>query len=165
MKALIKNTLILAFLFTFTTTYAQETNTEIKKDTFVFVENPPKFPGGDEARLKYISSKLKYPKEAKDKNIEGTVYITFVVEADGSITNVRNLRGVCESIDKVALDVVRDMPKWIPATTKGKAVRSQFNMPLRFILVNTAPKGLTRKEKRDLKKKQKAEAKAKESNE
>ena len=165
MKALIKNTLILAFLFTFTTTYAQETNTEIKKDPFVFVENPPEYPGGDKARLSFLSENIHYPKDAIDAGIQGNIYVQFIIEKDGSVSNVKILRGITPSMDKEVIRVIKLMPKWKPGTQKGRAVRAQFNMPVRFILEDDNPKKMTKKEKRALKKKQKAEAKAKESNE
>jgi len=93
--------------------------------------------------------------------IQGTVYVQFVIEKDGSISNTKILRGVSSNMDKEVIRVVKLMPKWKPGTQKGKAVRCQFNMPVRFILQDDSPKKLSNKEKRALKKKQKAEAKAK----
>ncbi len=163
MKALIKNTLLLAFIFTFTSTYAQESNDESEGDIFVFVENPPEYPGGDKARLSFLSENIHYPKDAIDAGIQGNIYVQFIIEKDGSVSNVKILRGIIPSMDKEVIRVIKLMPKWKPGTQRGKVVRVQFNMPVRFILEDDNPKKMTKKEKRALKKKQKAEAK--ESNE
>jgi len=71
---------------------------------------------------------------ARESGIEGTVYVTFVVEKDGSITDVRVLRGIGGGCDKEAIRVVKEMPKWDPGKQRGKPVRVQFNMPIRFTL-------------------------------
>ncbi len=105
-----------------------------EKMIFYVVEEIPTFPGGDEARTKYLSSNVIYPQEARAKGIEGTVYMTFIIEEDGSVTDVKVLRGVNELIDKAALDAVSGMPKWEPGKQKGKPVAVQFNMPIKFSL-------------------------------
>ena len=129
---------------------------------FVFVEDVPEYKGGDEARIKYLQQTIHYPEKAKEKNMQGTVYITFVVEKDGSVSNIKVLRGVCESLDAEAVRVISSMPDWTPGRQRGKAVRVQYNMPIRFVLADDGTsKHLTKKEKKALKKKQKAEAKAK----
>lgn len=94
----------------------------------------PKFPGGDAARIKYMVENVKYPETAKDKGSQGTVYISFVVEKDGSITNPKIAKGVENSLDAEAFRVVNSMPKWIAGTDKGKPVRVQFTMPIQFKL-------------------------------
>ncbi len=101
---------------------------------FNVVETMPEFPGGQDARHKYIASALKYPDEAKKAGTTGTVYITFVVETDGSISDAKVLRGIGHGCDEAALEAVRNMPKWKPGMQRGKAVRVQFNMPIRFAL-------------------------------
>jgi TonB family protein len=100
----------------------------------VWVEEMPEFPGGDSARVKFITDNIVYPQIAKEKGIEGTVYVKFVVEMDGSITNVEVLRGVSTELDKEAVRVVSIMPKWKPGTLRRKPVRTQFNMPVKFSL-------------------------------
>jgi protein TonB len=90
------------------------------------VENPPQFPGGDEARAKYFSSAIQYPEDVKKENIEGTVYVTFVIEKNGSISNAKVIRGVDPRLDKIALDAVNAMPAWTPGTQRGKTVRVQL---------------------------------------
>lgn len=108
---------------------------ETKNDSvYIVVETFPIFPNGDEGRLNYISNNIKYPKEAREKGIQGTVYVQFIIEADGSATNPRILRGIGHGCDKEVLRLVENMPKWIPGKQNGKAVRLQFNMPIKFTL-------------------------------
>jgi TonB family protein len=109
-------------------------------EVFTEVEEPPKFPGGEEARIKYMVSSIKYPDEARKKGVQGTVFITYIVEPDGSITHAKVLRGIGSGCDEEALRVINGMPKWEPGTQKGKAVRVQFNMPIKFALANEGPK-------------------------
>ncbi len=161
---LLKITFIFAFLFTFISVDAQTEQVDTtNQETFVIVETHPEYPGGNQARLSFLAKKIHYPLDAIESGIQGTVYIQFIVEKDGSVTNAKVIRGVSPSIDKAALKAVKQMPKWKPGTQDGKAVRAQFNMPVKFMLSTDTPKEkeLTRKEKRALKKKQKAEAKAK----
>ena len=105
-----------------------------EKEIFQVVEEQPSFPGGDKARKEFIRNNLEYPQMARESGISGTVYVTFVVEPDGSVTNVRVRRGIGGGCDKEAVRVVRNMPKWNPGEQRGKKVRVQFNMPIRFKL-------------------------------
>lgn len=100
----------------------------------VLVENDPSFPGGMEAMYKFLAENIKYPQEAKDKNITGKVYVTFVVEADGSISNPRLLRDIGGGCGQEAIRVVNLMPRWNPGKEKGQPVRVQFNLPVSFSL-------------------------------
>ena len=111
-----------------------ETEKDQKEEVFLVVEKMPRYPGGEPARKKFFTENLKYPKQVKEKGIQGKVYVTFVVEKDGSITNVKILRGVDPLLDNEALRVVRSMPKWEPGTQRGKNVRVQFNIPIKFAL-------------------------------
>lgn len=103
-------------------------------DVFSVVENSPKFPGGDDARLVYLQKAITYPESARKDKVEGTVYVTFIVEIDGSISNAKILRGIRKDIDEVALETINSMPLWEPGTQRGKPVPVQFNMPLKFTL-------------------------------
>nr|NQU88871.1 energy transducer TonB [Bacteroidota bacterium] len=94
----------------------------------------PKYPGGDEAMLKYLSENITYPENARKNGIQGTVYVTFVVEKDGSISDVNILRGLEKECDEVALQAVKNMPAWTTGKQRGKPVRVQFNLPLKFKL-------------------------------
>ena len=101
---------------------------------FTVVENDPEFPGGMEALYKYLRDNIKYPQLARDNNITGKVYVTFVVERDGSIANPRVLKDIGGGCGAEAIRVVKSMPKWTPGKQRGKAVRVQFNLPVSFNL-------------------------------
>ena len=101
---------------------------------FTVVENDPEFPGGMDALYKYLAENIKYPQLARDNGITGKVYVTFVVERDGSIANPKILRDIGGGCGAEALRVVKSMPKWTPGKQRGKAVRVQFNLPVNFNL-------------------------------
>jgi len=101
---------------------------------FAIVEHPPQFPGGEDKMYRFLKKKIKYPKDARWKGIQGKVFITFVVTRDGSVTDVRIVRGVSKEIDAEALRVIKLMPKWTPGTQNGRKVNVQFNLPINFAL-------------------------------
>ena len=103
---------------------------------YTVVEQDPEFDGGMEALTPWLGSHVEYPAEAKAKGIEGTVFVTFVVETDGSISNVRvlNRREKMAPLEAEAERVVRAMPKWKPGRQRGKKVRVQFTLPIQFTL-------------------------------
>ena len=107
---------------------------EAPKEIFTVVEEQPGYPGGDEARIKYLQENIKYPEEAKELGVQGKVFVTFVVEVDGSITDVRVLRGIGAGCDEEAIRVVKSMPRWVPGKQRGQPVRVQFNLPIKFTL-------------------------------
>ncbi len=102
---------------------------------FKVVEKNPKFPGGDLARIKFFRDNIKYPGMAIETGIHGTVYVNFVVEPDGSISNISVGRGIGGGCDEEAVRVVKMMPKWKPGRQRGKAVRVSFNLPIHFKLL------------------------------
>ena len=101
---------------------------------FQVVENDPEFPGGLEAMYKFLAQNIKYPQLARETNITGKVYVTFVVEKDGSVSNARVLRDIGGGCGAEAIRVVKSMPKWTPGKQRGKAVRVQYNLPVNFNL-------------------------------
>ncbi len=103
-------------------------------NVFTFVETQPEFPGGNEELMKFLVQNLKYPSLAKENNIQGIVYVSFIVERDGSISNVRVLRGIGGGCDEEAARVIKLMPKWKPGVQKGKTVRTNFSIPIKFTL-------------------------------
>jgi protein TonB len=104
------------------------------QEIFTVVEEQPSFPGGEEARIGFLLQSIKYPEEAKELGIQGKVFVTFVIETDGSITDVKVLRGIGGGCDEEAIRVVSLMPKWIPGKQRGTSVRVQFNLPIKFTL-------------------------------
>lgn len=101
---------------------------------FDMVEQMPTFPGGQQELMSYLGKNIKYPTIAQENGTQGRVIIQFVVERDGSITDVRVARGVDPYLDKEAVRVVQSMPKWIPGKQNGKAVRVKFTVPVMFRL-------------------------------
>lgn len=101
---------------------------------YTAVEQMPKFPGGDVALLRYISSHVKYPAEAAKKRVQGHVIVKFVVERDGSISNVSVLRSVDPSLDREAIRLIKSMPKWHPGKQNGTTVRVKYQVPVSFRL-------------------------------
>jgi TonB family protein len=111
-----------------------ENETEVKEAPLRFVEVMPEPVGGMDAIYKFLQENLRYPKEARDKGISGQVFIEFVVEKDGSIDNVKVLKGVDPDLDAESVRVVKLMPKWKPGKQKGEPVRTYFNIPIRFTI-------------------------------
>ncbi len=113
-----------------------EVEEEEIEDDYIFeiVEDEPEFPGGQQALQQYLRDNIRYPTRARESGVEGTVFVTFVVEPDGSITNVEVLRGIGAGCDDEAVRVVQNMPNWEPGKQRGQPVRVQFNLPVRFVL-------------------------------
>ncbi len=102
-------------------------------EIFRVVESMPEFPGGAKALYAYLSDNLIYPEMAKETGISGKVYITFVVERDGSITDVQVLRGIGGGCDEEAVRVIRGMPKWTPGKQRNVPVRVQFILDIKCL--------------------------------
>ncbi len=111
-----------------------EPKPEVENKVFDVVEQMPSFPGGPSALMQYLSSNIKYPVVAQENGVQGRVVVSFVVERDGSITDVQVARSVDPSLDREAMRVVRSMPKWIPGKQNGQAVRVKYNVPVAFRL-------------------------------
>ena len=101
---------------------------------FDIVEQQPLFPGGPTALMKYLSENTKYPVVAQENGVQGRVTVQFVVEKDGSISDVHVLRGVDPSLDKEAVRVVKSMPRWTPGKQNGITVRVNYRVPVLFRL-------------------------------
>ena len=118
----------------------KEKTTQTRKDTttddkiYEVCEQMPIFEGGDAALLKYLTDSVKYPELAKKHGVQGRVVIGFIVEKDGSLTNVKVLRAVDRALDAEALRVVKGMPKWIPGCQDEQLVRVRYNVPVSFRL-------------------------------
>ena len=123
--------MMLVLLFSFMTSTAQT-----KKNDMVFdvVEVMPQFPGGQIAMLQYLMKNIKYPEQAVKEGIQGRVTVRFIVEKDGSISDVKPVLSVHPLLNKEAVRVVESMPKWSPGKQNGKPVRVRFNVPVMFKL-------------------------------
>ena len=123
------------------------TDVKIKKvdndSIYQIVEVMPEFPGGMDQMAKFLSENIKYPEEAKDKGVSGRVFISYVIEKDGSVSSAKVMRGIGGGCDEEALRVVNAMPKWKPGLMKGKPVRVNYMIPVNFKLDdNVKNKGL-----------------------
>lgn len=107
---------------------------EVSNKVFDVVEEMPHFPGGAAALQAFLSSNTKYPVVAQENGVQGRVIVSFVVERDGSITDVRVVRSVDPSLDREASRVVRSMPRWSPGKQNGSAVRVKYTVPVVFRL-------------------------------
>lgn len=114
--------------------------TQTRKDTatddkvYEVCEQMPIFEGGDAALLKYLRENLKYPDKTKDRGVQGRLVIGFIVEKDGSLTDVKVLRAVDIALDAEVLRVVKGMPKWIPGRHNGQRVRVRYLLPIHICL-------------------------------
>lgn len=107
---------------------------------YQIVEVMPEFPGGSAAMMNYLSKNIKYPEEAKEKGISGRVFLSFVIEKDGSVSDVKVARGIGKVCDDEAVRVVKAMPNWKPGLMKGKPVRVNYMLPIFFKLDESASK-------------------------
>ena len=118
----------------------KEKTTQTHKDTttddkvYEVCEQMPIFEGGDAALLKYLGENLKYPDNTKDRGVQGRLVIGFIVEKDGSLTDVKVLRPMDIDLDAEVLRLVKGMPKWIPGRQNGKRVRVRYLLPIHICL-------------------------------
>ena len=103
-------------------------------EIFQIVEEMPSFPGGEGKLMEYVAKNIKYPQIARETGIQGRVFVGFVVEPDGSISNVKLLRGIGGGCDEEAMRVIKSLPKWKPGKQRGKPVRVSYQIPVFFKL-------------------------------
>lgn len=106
-----------------------------ERDIFSPVEQMPLFPGGDTELMKFLKNNLNYPKRPKELGITGTVYVEFVVEKDGTLSNIKIAKGVSSDLDKEAIRIVQMMPTWIPGSQRNNPVPVGMRLPIRFVLI------------------------------
>lgn len=111
-----------------------EEETRDEGEVFMIVEEMPEFPGGTEALQKYLAQSVRFPVIAQENGIQGRVYIQFVINQNGEVTNATILRGVDPSLDREALRVVEAMPKWKPGKQRNRPVRVSYTVPINFVL-------------------------------
>jgi protein TonB len=133
MKVLVLVALMMAFGFS--TASAQKTVVSQKNEkVFDVVEQMPEYPGGMQALFEFLSQNIKYPEDAQKQKVEGRVIATFVVETDGSISNIEVVKHAFPSLDAEAVRVLSAMPNWTPGKQSGKVVRVKYTVPLNFNL-------------------------------
>ena len=118
----------------FTAVYEVPEETREDGEIFMIVEEIPEFPGGEGELQKYLASSVRYPVIAQENGIQGRVYIQFVINQRGEVTNVTILRGVDPSLDREAVRVVEAMPKWKPGKQRNRPVRVSYTVPINFVL-------------------------------
>ena len=106
----------------------------VEQEIFQIVEEMPQFPGGEQKLMEYVAKNIKYPQIARETGIQGRVFVGFVVEPDGSISNVKLLRGIGGGCDEEAMRVIKSLPKWKPGKQRGKPVRVSYQIPVNFRL-------------------------------
>ena len=106
----------------------------VEQEIFQIVEEMPSFPGGESKLMEFVAKNIKYPQIARETGIQGRVFVGFVVEPDGSISNVKLLRGIGGGCDEEAMRVIKSLPKWKPGKQRGKAVRVSYQIPVFFKL-------------------------------
>jgi TonB family protein len=104
------------------------------QEVYTKVDKQPVYSGGDEARIKFLVDNIKYPEDARKKGIQGKVFVSFIVRADGSVTDVTAMKGIGSGCDEEAVRVVKMMPKWTPGEIKGKPVAVKYVLPIQFAL-------------------------------
>lgn len=108
--------------------------TEIKGEIFTVVQEQPEFPGGMNSLMRYLSDNIKYPAPAQKANVQGRVFVNFVVTKDGDIADVNILKGIGFGCDEEAIRVISRMPNWTPGSQDGKPVNVRYNIPIAFEL-------------------------------
>lgn len=119
--------LMMAVIFGIGMAHAQE-------PVYTSVQQSAEFPGGINAFYQFLGKNLHYPPEARTSNIQGKVFLTFIVEQDGSLTDIKVLRGIGHGLDEEAIRVIKSSPKWTPGKQNGKPVRQQYTVPIQFTL-------------------------------
>ncbi|MBO5922089.1 MAG: energy transducer TonB [Bacteroidaceae bacterium] len=127
-----KKLFLIVFFMAFVSVNAYSQSKEQDDAVYSIVSEQPSFPGGMQEMMKFISENRKYPAEAKAKDIHGKVIVAFVVERDGSLSDVKIRRGIGYGCDEEAIRLIKSMPKWTPGKQNGKAVRVSFMLPVTF---------------------------------
>ena len=108
----------------------------VEKKIYEFLEQMPEYPGGTKKLYEYLGANIKYPRMARDNGIEGTVYLKFIVDERGEVSDVQVLRGIGAGCDEEAMRVIREMPKWTPGKQNGKPASVWYKLPVKFTLSN-----------------------------
>lgn len=127
-----KKLFLIVFFMAFVSVNAYSQSKEQDDAVYSMVSEQPSFPEGMQKMMKFISENRKYPAEAKAKDIHGKVIVAFVVERDGSLSDVKIRRGIGYGCDEEAIRLIKSMPKWTPGKQNGKAVRVSFMLPVTF---------------------------------
>lgn len=138
-QTVLKHLVLLAFVFAVssfdTQLFAQtKVKSKEKEQVFTLAEEMPVFPGGEEAMVKYIAINTKYPEAAQKEGVSGRVFIEFIIDKNGKVTDAEVKRGVRKDLDDEALRVINSMPDWAPGKHSGKNVAVRFTIPVNYKL-------------------------------
>jgi len=126
---------MLIALFSVATVNAQtKAKTHTRGKVYEVVEQMPVFPGGIQALMTYLKDNVKYPQEMAEKKIQGRVVVSFIIDKEGNVTDVKVAYSVSKQFDEEAMRVIRAMPKWVPGKQNGKNVNVRYNIPVSFKL-------------------------------
>ena len=127
-----KKLFLIMFFMAFVSVNAYSQSDDSDNEVYVMVEEAAQFPGGQNEMLKFIQDNRQYPEEAKANNVHGKVIVNFIVEKDGSLSNITVKRGLGSGCDEEAVRIINSMPKWKPGKQKGKEVRTRIMIPVTF---------------------------------
>ena len=119
-------------LFNLQYVFAQDDKVPVEEEVYNVVEIMPEYPGGQKAMFEFIVNNMEYPVKAREKGVEGVVYVNFVINKTGAVTKAKVMRGIGSGCDEEALRVVNAMPDWNPGLQRGKPVNVSFNLPVKF---------------------------------
>jgi len=136
----IKLFISIVFLFTVVLCQAQAKENKSKDGVYFIAEEMPVYPGGDEALRNDIAANVKYPEDARKNGIQGKVYVSFVVDEQGKVTDAKIARGVNLSLDKESLRVMNELKTWTPGKENGKSVKVAYTVPINYALDNKKDK-------------------------
>ena len=148
-------------------TLSDSTTSTSKEEVFTVVDVQPEYPGGKAKMHEFMVKQFNYPTEARNNNIQGRVYVSFIIEKDGSVSNTKVIRGIGYGCDKEAMRIVNAMPNWSPGMQDGEPKRVKFTLPVSFKLAAPTPaseseapktKKELKKEKKELKKQEKEQS-------
>lgn len=142
--------ILLITLLTLTISTKAQDTTKVKSTEPIldFCDTQPQFPGGPDAMAAYVQANVTYPEESKKRNEEGTVYAQFVVNLDGTISDIVILKGVSPLLDAEAIRVIKSMPHWTPGAQQGKPVRVRYVVPIHFVIQDSKSKGNDKKKEK-----------------
>ena len=120
------------FFMAFVSVNAYSQSDDSDNEVYSMVDERAQFPGGQNEMLKYLQENLQYPEAAKANNVHGRVFVKFIVERDGSLSDIQIFRGLGSGCDEEAIRLIQSMPKWKPGKNKGKEVRTSMTVPVNF---------------------------------
>ena len=127
-----KKLFLIMFFMAFVSVNAYSQSDDSDNSVYSMVDERAQFPGGQNEMLKYLQENLQYPEAAKANNVHGRVIVKFIVERDGSLSDIKVMKGIGSGCDEEAIRLIQSMPKWKPGKNKGKEVRVSMMVPVNF---------------------------------